>query len=132
MIDLLQNYCSEAAHAHPDTPAVILGSEQLNYGTIEQFSNQLARAIQAAGCQRGDRVAMVLPKTPRSIASILGILKADCSYVPVDPNSPSLRALRILESAEPGLLLVDPSGMSLWKELSGISPIVRDKPMGWL
>src|SRR6516162_5136615 len=105
MTQLLQNYSCDAAHARPDGVAVVSGSERLTYEAIEMLSNQLARAIHAAGCERGGRVAMLLPKVPRTIASILGILKSDCAYVPVDTNSPVERALKILHSAEPGLLL---------------------------
>jgi amino acid adenylation domain-containing protein len=77
-------------------------------------------------------VAMLLPKKPRAIASILGILKADCAYVPVDTNSPAERALKILESAAPGLMLVDPAGLPLWNELCNASDAIRNTPMAWL
>jgi amino acid adenylation domain-containing protein len=126
---LLQNYCSDAAQARPGNVAIVSGSAQLTYEAIETLSNQLARAIRAAGCASGGRVAMLLPKSPHTIASILGILKADCAYVPVDTNSPAERALKILHSAEPGLLLVDKSGLQLWKELCSVSDLVRKTPM---
>lgn len=132
MTQLLQHYPSAAAHARPDSVAVVSGSERLTYKAMERLSNQLARAVRAAGCGRGDRVAMLLPKAPRTIASVLGILKADCAYVPVDTNSPTERALKILDSAEPGLLLVDRDGLSLWKELCSASDFIRNMPMVWL
>jgi hypothetical protein len=46
-------------------------------------------------------------KSPLAIASILGILKADCIYVPVDPESPPQRACTIMKSAEPTAILAD-------------------------
>ena len=67
MSQLLQDYCSNSAQARPETFAVISDSERLSYQAIERLSNQLARAIQAAGGSRGGRVAMLLPKTPRTI-----------------------------------------------------------------
>jgi amino acid adenylation domain-containing protein len=132
MMELLQNYSTEAAEKAPESPAIIFAQESLSYGALESFSNQLARATRDAGCRRGDRVSLLLPKKPTAIASILGILKADCVYVPVDPQSPSERALKILESADPSLLLVDRSGLSLWEELSERSELVRNKPVLWL
>src|SRR5215831_12085997 len=113
MVELLQNYATQIAQNAPETPAVILDSDGLSYGALESLSNQLARAIYQIGCRRGDRICMLLPKRPGTIASIIGILKADCAYVPVDPQSPPVRALMILESAEPSLLLVDSAGLSL-------------------
>lgn len=129
MTRLLQDYCGRAAQDRPGSLAVALGSLRLSYEEIERLSNQLARAIRAAGCSRGDRVAMLLPKTPRTIAGVLGILKADCAYVPVDPNSPALRALKILQSADPKLLLVDDSGLPLWTELSSTADVIRETPV---
>jgi amino acid adenylation domain-containing protein len=84
------------------------------------------------GCRRGNRVSLLLPKKPTTIAGILGILKADCAYVPVDPQSPPERALKILESAEPSVLLVDSYGLPLCRELSGMSEKVRKTPVLWL
>src|SRR5262249_15463559 len=79
--------------------------------------NSLARALQAHGCRRGDRVALMLSKTPSAIASILGILKADCIYVPLDTESPASRSIRILENSEPRLLLVDTTGAKALQDL---------------
>src|SRR5262249_25037713 len=39
--------------------------------------------------------------------SIIGILKAGCAYVPIDVSGPAPRASRIIESAEPKIILVD-------------------------
>jgi amino acid adenylation domain-containing protein len=132
MTQLLQDYCSNSEQARPESFAVISESDRLSYQAIEKLSNQLARAIQAGGSGRGSRVAMLLPKTPRTIASILGILKADCVYVPVDLGSPAARALKILDSAEPTLLLVDKEGQVLWDELYTMSAAVRKTPMVWV
>ena len=129
MSQLLQDYSSNAAQARPGTFAVISDSERLSYQAIERLSNQLARAIQAAGGGRGGRVAMLLPKTPRTIASILGILKADCVYIPIDTGSPPARAAKILNSADPTLFLVDKEGQALWDELYSMSAGVRKTPM---
>ena len=40
--------------------------------------------LAAQGCARGDRVALLLPKGPMAIAAMIGALKADCSYTPLD------------------------------------------------
>jgi len=130
MIELLQQYASQAAQTGSESPAVILGSDQWTYGAIEAFSNRMARAIRAAGCRRGDRVAFCLPKSPQTIACILGILKADCLYVPIDPASPPARASKIIESAEPGLVLVDelfsPTNAPLaWLGATPLKPVTQ-------
>ena len=46
-----------------------------------------------------------MPKSPMAIAGLLGIYKADCIYVPLDPSSPASRLKKILESCENRWLL---------------------------
>ena len=38
--------------------------ERMTYGRLEEISNQLARMLRKGGCGRGDRVCLLLPKSP--------------------------------------------------------------------
>jgi amino acid adenylation domain-containing protein len=79
---------------------VIGSGAALTYAELETRSNQLAAALRDAGCRRGDRVCLFMAKSPAAIAGILGIYKADCIYVPVDPSGPADRILRVLRTCE--------------------------------
>jgi acyl-CoA synthetase (AMP-forming)/AMP-acid ligase II len=83
-----------------------MGEEKVTYGQLESASKQLAKSLIAEGCKRGDRVAILLPKSPLAIVSILGILKADCIYVPLDVSSPMARLLKAVVSCAPRGFLV--------------------------
>jgi amino acid adenylation domain-containing protein len=120
----LQDYADRAALAAPKSIAIVMGNERWSYGEVVAFSNRIARGLQFAGCLRGDRVAFVLPKCPRTIASILGILRAGCAYVPIDPKSPSARAKRIIDSADPKIILADGSQPALLNEVSSGRPVL--------
>jgi amino acid adenylation domain-containing protein len=102
---LLQEYIARQAEARPDGVALVMGDERLTYGELEAASNRLARLIREAGCRRGDRVCLFVPKTPAAIVAELATLKADCAYVPIDTASPAPRVELIVESAEPALIL---------------------------
>ena len=91
MVSLLQQWLSNQAQKRPDAVGVIMKQEQVTYGELEQASNQLARLLRAVGCQRGDRVAFLMPKSPAALLCQLAVLKADCAYVPLDPASPAPR-----------------------------------------
>ena len=65
------------------------------------------------GCRPGDRVCLFLPKSVTAIVAMLGVLKADCAYVPLDSNSPSARLLKIIESCDTPWLLTAASGATL-------------------
>jgi amino acid adenylation domain-containing protein len=82
-----------------------MADTRLTYGELEEASNRLARLIREAGCVRGDRVCLFVPKSPAAIVAEVAVLKADCAYVPIDTASPAPRVDLIVESAEPALIL---------------------------
>jgi len=102
---LLQDYVTRQAAARPDAVAVVMGEEQLTYRELEEAGNRLARQLREAGCGRGDRVCLFVPKCPAAIVAELGVLKADCAYVPIDISSPAPRVQMIVDSSEPALIL---------------------------
>jgi amino acid adenylation domain-containing protein len=105
MTERLQDWVTAHADRRPDATAIVWRGERLTYGKVERLSNQLARALQDAGCRAGDRVSLLMPKSPIAIVSILAIYKADCLFVPLDPSSPANRLARILDSCESGCIL---------------------------
>jgi amino acid adenylation domain-containing protein len=131
MTALLQEYCARTTDRRPEATAVKFRNWKLSYGELESTSNRLARMLRETGCRRGDRIILLLPKSPLAIASILGILKADCIYVPVEPESPAARARSIIESAEPRVVLASSATQEL------VRTIAEDLPkgsvrVGWL
>src|SRR5438128_4133921 len=46
-----------------------------------------------------------MPKSPTAIVSLLGIYKADCLYVPLDPAGPAARLARVLRIWRAGWIL---------------------------
>jgi acyl-CoA synthetase (AMP-forming)/AMP-acid ligase II len=103
---LLQTYVDRQAERVPERLAVVHGATRLTYGELSDASARLARALRDAGCQRGDRVCLLLPKSPEAVIGLLGAIKADCAYVPMDIASPRLRLARIIDAVEPRMVLV--------------------------
>src|SRR5882757_7457726 len=97
MSGLLQDLITDRALARPEAPAVLSEGAPLTYGELDAGSNRLARMLWDLGCRRGDRVALLMPKMPAAIMSMLGVLKADAAYVPLDPAGPAPRLARMLE-----------------------------------
>jgi amino acid adenylation domain-containing protein len=133
MVRLLQEYVTRQAVAQPDRVAIVDGDTRLTYGELERRSNQLARLLKTLGCDRGDRVAVLMPKSPTAIVSLLAIYKADAVYVPLDPASPTPRLGKILESCDSAWLLaagVDRSLLQL--PLAGETPERQATRVAWL
>ena len=102
---LLQNWIREQVERQPDAVALVMPDQSTTYGELEASSNQLARLLKAAGCEKGDRVCFAIPKSPVAIIAILGILKANCIHVPLDTSSPTARVAKILARTKPRYIL---------------------------
>src|SRR5437867_2490919 len=100
MITRLHEGLTLQANRRPEAVAVAFRAKATTYGELEQASNRLARALQAAGCGRGDRVGLLLPKGPAALIAMFAALKADCIYVPLDTSSPARRIGKILQACE--------------------------------
>ncbi|HEV7772789.1 MAG TPA: amino acid adenylation domain-containing protein [Conexibacter sp.] len=108
MTTLLQDYATRAAAERGDGIAVALGEDRLSYAQLDALSDRLAARLVDAGCVPGDRVGLLMPKQPLSVVAIQAALKAGCAYLPLDPESPPVRLARIVETAEPRVLLSVP------------------------
>ncbi|MGH9499152.1 MAG: amino acid adenylation domain-containing protein [Terriglobales bacterium] len=132
MTQLLQNWITEQAQRHPDAVAVVMQDQSLTYGELEESTNRLARLLQAAGCQRGDRVCFAIPKSPAAIIAIAGILKADCIHVPIDTTSPAPRVSKIIRSSDPRYILGVESSSGLLEELFLQAELRDSVRVGWM
>lgn len=93
------------AQRGPDRTAIVSGADRWTYGALDAESNRIARVLFEAGCRRGDRVATLMPKSPLTVAALIGIYKAGAVYVPLDPSSPPARLVKIVDSCESRWLL---------------------------
>src|SRR5260370_20881348 len=132
MSALLQTWLSEQAAQRPSAVALVMNQERLTYGDLEEYTNRLARLLKDAGCKKGDRICLLLPKSPVAIISILGILKADCIYVPLDPASPVARLAKIVDSCQSRLLLAAGPVTPLLEELLSGNERFTSLSIGWM
>ncbi|RXU00090.1 non-ribosomal peptide synthetase, partial [Pseudomonas syringae] len=104
--DLLLHQLFEAqAAAQPDSVAVTYEGQRLSYAELNQWANQIAHRLIAAGVGADDRVAICVERSLEMIAGLVGILKAGAGYVPLDPSYPEERLAYMLEDSAPKMLL---------------------------
>src|SRR5437879_11952021 len=95
---LRQQRSTAQAQARPEAAAVLAeDAAPLTYGELDAGSNRLAHMLRELGCRRGDRVVLLMPKSPKAIMSLIGVLKADAAYVPLDTAGPAPRRARMPE-----------------------------------
>src|SRR4029077_16470067 len=129
---LLQDTVGAQAERNPEAVAVVFKNETVTYRQLEEQSNQLARLLKTVGCEKGDRVGLLLPKSIAAIVGMLGALKAGGIYVPMDRASPAARLAKIIDSCEPSCILaIDAAAKLLNASLSGCR-MRKQIRVGWL
>lgn len=105
MAFLLQHLLEESAVRFPDKEAVRFSGDSLTYSQVNTLANQVASALVEAGVERGDRVGIYVHKSPASVISVFGIMKAGGVYVPLDPNAPAKRLAYITRNCDIQVIL---------------------------
>ncbi len=85
--------------------AVIFGPSQITYGELDRRANQVAHYLHSLDLSSGTAVGLCVERSPDMVVGIVGILKAGCAYVPIDPGYPEARIQHIIEDAGISVLL---------------------------
>ncbi|MFD5245857.1 amino acid adenylation domain-containing protein [Amycolatopsis sp. NPDC058340] len=110
-----------------DETAVVDGDRALSYGELTEHAERLAGLLQGKGVRRGDRVAVVLDRSPELIATLLAVWKAGAAYVPVDPAYPVERVRFMLTDSAPAAVVCAKTYRDTVLDV-GPEPIVLDDP----
>jgi len=89
--------------------AVRDSSSSLSYGELVAEITSVASRLQAQGLGPGDRIGVMMRRTPQLVSALLGVWEAGCSYVPLDPGYPDGRSVFMMQDAGCRALIVDDS-----------------------
>lgn len=89
---------AEQAKRTPDVIAII-GEHPITYRELNERSEDIANALFQLKLQPEQPVGVLMERTPEMVAVLLGILRAGCAYVPLEPDDPLERSSRIIEIA---------------------------------
>ena len=103
----------------PDAKALVACDGTFTFSQVNAEMNRVAHALIAHGVKRGDRVAMLLPRTSRLIFTMFGIMKAGAAYIPCDPHYPADRIKLILEDSEAAYIVTDDENLANLKAQAG-------------
>lgn len=93
------------AAQQPDGLAVVTATGRLTYGELDERSDSIARLLLGRDVKQGDRIAVMLDRSTEWIAAFLGVLKAGCTYIPVDPDYPRSRIDFMLQDSQAAALI---------------------------
>ncbi len=109
-IDPTQDVCvhhlfEKQVERTPEAVAVSFKDDELSYRDLNAGSNQVAHALRDLGVEPQQPVAVLLESGPQRIMVLMGILKAGCAFVCLDPAHPAERLRQILKHVSPPCLI---------------------------
>ncbi|CAA9341840.1 MAG: Polyketide synthase modules and related proteins [uncultured Lysobacter sp.] len=95
------------AQAHPQRTAIIEGDVQIDYARLAARASAIAGELAARGVAPGALVGVCMSRSWELVATLVGVLRAGCAYVPLDPEYPRERVRYMLEHARAAAAIVD-------------------------
>jgi len=104
------------ASAWPRLPAVALGTRTLyDYAELATRAAAIGTALQASGCTRGDRVALVARNVPQYVEALFGCWWGGLVAVPVNAKLHVDEVRYVLDDSGARIAFVDPA----WRDALG-------------
>ncbi|MET3212169.1 UNVERIFIED_CONTAM: amino acid adenylation domain-containing protein [Paenibacillus sp. PvR008] len=101
----------------PFATALTCGETHMSYGELNKQANKLAYVLQDMGVQPDQLIGLLTERSPEMIIGILGILKSNAGYTPLDPENTSERLKVIVQDANLSIIVVSRSNVSLITKL---------------
>jgi amino acid adenylation domain-containing protein len=136
-VSLLHQFVEDSARRIPDKLAFefafgpnadTLQKKTWSYKEFNEDGNRVAHFLQDKGVIPGGIIAICFDKCPEASLAILGILKAGCAYLAIDPSAPISRKQFIMEDSSTTLLLCNESRKTELEALAGIDVQTLDEP----
>jgi amino acid adenylation domain-containing protein len=97
----------EKARECPEALAVSFAGRRVTYARLDEQANRIASLLRGAGVRQESLVAVYLERSPKLIASLLGVWKAEGAYLPMDLMNPRQRVASTLEDSKAEFVLTE-------------------------
>jgi len=110
----------------PDAIAVVDQDTRLNYATLNERSNQLARYLRERGLTPNSLVGIYVNRSVEMVLAIMAVMKAGGAFVPLDPDFPTDRLAYMLEDSKALFLLQTSDLPSIVQNIPHIDTVCMD------
>jgi acyl-CoA synthetase (AMP-forming)/AMP-acid ligase II len=107
MLTIGEALTASAARRRQKT-ALVFGQDEWTYGDLDREANRFAQALFAAGCQPGDRVALLLPNGLTMAQAYFGTARAGVIGVPINVRWSPAEIRYALQDSEPRVVIAGP------------------------
>lgn len=99
-ITIYQQFLAQVQRT-PHELAIVCKNSSYTYDKLQQKANRIAHyLIESANIRPGDLIGVMMERTSEMIVSMLAIMAAGATYVPLDPSYPSERIHYIVEESK--------------------------------
>lgn len=125
--ETLASLLARQAARTPAAPALADAAHQLSYRQMQQQVFALADDLRTAGVQRGDIVAVALPRSVQLSLALQAIVALGAIYLPLDTGYPDERLQLMLEDAAAALLITCTPLSARFAAISPVSQCLFDR-----
>ena len=122
---LLQQDFDASLARQPEKTALVCGAERYSYSELDRRVGALAAALQAAGVQRGERIAIFLDNTIEFVASVFAALRIGAVFMPINPLTKEGKLAYMLADSRASALLTSDVLAQVWAPALGQVSYVR-------
>ncbi|HEY1803250.1 MAG TPA: amino acid adenylation domain-containing protein [Terracidiphilus sp.] len=102
----------ESSVRDPQALALFVGESRFSYGELANLARRISGWLDLEGEERSGKVCLLTSRTIESYAGVLGTLWSGAAYVPIKPDTPEDRVIRILQQTKPDALIADQAGLN--------------------
>ena len=92
---------------YPDKAALAFRDRIITFSELNEMANKLANGLLNMGLEKGDRVAVLMPKIPEVIVTFLAVAKAGGVIFPVNYKLKSADLRKIFNYVSPAIIISD-------------------------
>lgn len=92
---------------NPDKVAIRHEEREIAYGELWNETERIASFLEKNSIYPGERVALLMERSPDLLIALISIMKSGATYVPIDPEFPIERIKFILDDANIKMMITD-------------------------
>ncbi|KAH7548793.1 hypothetical protein BM1_10818 [Bipolaris maydis] len=136
---LLHELVEKTAQEHPQRIAFEFVSKESSgkrpvrkwtYRELDQEGNKIAQLLAAHNVKQNSLVGVCFDKCPEASFAMLGILKAGCAFVAIDPGAPAARQTFIIEDSDAQAVLSMSSQSAQFNAIAKV-PVLNLDEVEW-
>ena len=110
----------------PESTALIFNQEEMSYSSLNKRANAIAAFLVNNGVAKEEVVGLCFERSFDMVAAVLGVIKAGCAYLALDPLYPKERLQFMLNSCEVNYVMTNINHLDISYESTQIVNVQND------